>query len=210
MQLYNKYATQDAGFCLPVYIRFQKPPIGASPRFVSQQATGSRLAVFVSGVPMGFIYLIRCNEFYKIGVSETSVAGRLEQLQTGNPYRLELIAYFELQDLLVTERKLHNMLSAKHTRGEWFQLVESDIERIREYISQAGGVEKQSLDLAEKITQLQPMRAFGTVPQLRVSKGFVMWEWETPNGKNKAVRHVEVLGKVGEVDMNNPPLPTLY
>lgn len=47
MQLYNKYATQDAGFCLPVYIRFQKPPIGASPRFVSQQATGSRLAVFV-------------------------------------------------------------------------------------------------------------------------------------------------------------------
>lgn len=138
MQLYNKYATQDAGFCLPVYIRFQKPPIGASPRFVSQQATGSRLAVFVLGVPMGFIYLIRSGDFHKIGIA-TDMDARLSSLQTGNPHSLEVILCFEFDDPRPVEKKLHGEFASRSHTGEWFSLDNSDVELVKQRLEWFGG-----------------------------------------------------------------------
>jgi len=160
---------------------------------------------------MGYLYIIRCNDFYKIGISETSVMFRLAQLQIGNPYSLELTVCYELNDHIAVERKLHSIFASKRARGEWFRLTETELGRVHEYVTKAGGVQHEPRRAnAEKAAQVQPYREFGTVPELRVVKGYVMWEWRKLDEHNKFVRKVEVIGKEGEVDMDNPPLPTLY
>lgn len=71
------------------------------------------------------IYLMKCHEFYKIGIGGNPKK-RLSQLQVGNPYKIELVA-FSTVSLLRAERFegfFHDLLSDNdlRVRGEWFKL----------------------------------------------------------------------------------------
>jgi Meiotically up-regulated gene 113/Firmicute plasmid replication protein (RepL) len=70
------------------------------------------------------IYLIACAETNccKIGYSSNPTS-RLIQLQTGNPFPLELISVIEGD--LTLETKLHNQFVEFRLQGEWFILNDS-------------------------------------------------------------------------------------
>ena len=57
----------------------------------------------------------------KIGVSANPWS-RLDQLQTGNPYRLALRGVFEYEDAYGIERVMHTLLGEFRAVGEWFSV----------------------------------------------------------------------------------------
>lgn len=80
------------------------------------------------------VYLLRCNEFYKIGRSG-NILSRIEGLQIGNPYPIDLLFFCRTLKDLEVERKLHTHFVTKKVRGEWFQLSERDLEYFYEIIT---------------------------------------------------------------------------
>ena len=81
-----------------------------------------------------FIYIIKCNNFYKIGLSNGS-ENRLKMLQIGNPYPLELVGKFPSFYAPEVERKIHQTFKRKHHHGEWFKDIDNnDIKMIEEII----------------------------------------------------------------------------
>lgn len=73
-----------------------------------------------------FVYLLKCNEFYKIGIA-TGLESRVSSIQTGNPYEVELIWAAKLMDAIETEKALHQRFAGERTFREWFKLDEEDI-----------------------------------------------------------------------------------
>jgi hypothetical protein len=68
-----------------------------------------------------FIYLIRCNEFVKIGIADKPKK-RLMGLQCASPYRLTLEHTWPTDNALTDERALHQLLDGKRHLNEWFRL----------------------------------------------------------------------------------------
>lgn len=94
----------------------------------------NRLALYTSlsialveGCAM-FVYFIKCinrDGYIKIGVAK-EVQSRLDTMQTGCPYKLELLAAIKCvsrKQAYELEGKLHRLFKAKHIRGEWFRKV---------------------------------------------------------------------------------------
>ena len=75
-----------------------------------------------------FVYLIKCmnkDGFIKIGVAK-DIQSRLDTMQTGCPYRLELLASIRCisrGQAYEMERKLHILFKKHRIRGEWFKKV---------------------------------------------------------------------------------------
>jgi hypothetical protein len=64
-----------------------------------------------------------------------TITRRIIQLQTGNPRKIEPIAYFEYQDekaVRIMERNLHSYFTNKKSEhsSEWFILLNEDISKI--------------------------------------------------------------------------------
>jgi hypothetical protein len=74
-----------------------------------------------------YIYLIRCNEFVKIGIS-SDIEYRLSNLQVGNPYQLQLLHKIECEKASLVEGLLHSRFSRSYERGEWFIMTDEDVE----------------------------------------------------------------------------------
>ena len=74
------------------------------------------------------VYFIRCNKFVKIGVSWSPDA-RLDDLQAGNPYILNIIGYIPNGGFKI-EREIQQQFSDKLVHHEWFQLDDE----LRDYI----------------------------------------------------------------------------
>lgn len=72
------------------------------------------------------IYIIKCKEFYKIGVTTGSIEGRVSTLQVGNPFKLELVFAIKTEKADYLEKVIHNHFSPKRLRGEWFELTSDD------------------------------------------------------------------------------------
>ena len=72
------------------------------------------------------VYLLKIinddKTLYKIGFTNGSVYNRIKNLQTGCPYKIEIVDTFNSPYSKVLELILHNMLSHKKTHGEWFDL----------------------------------------------------------------------------------------
>jgi hypothetical protein len=68
------------------------------------------------------LYLIRAGDtdFYKVGYTSKAGEARLEAMQTGSPLELHLI--HQTSGTLLAERKMHEALSSRAVRGEWFRL----------------------------------------------------------------------------------------
>ena len=75
-----------------------------------------------------FLYIVRCNEFYKIGISD-NVKNRMFGMQTDNPYKLELIVSVQgpCDAISRFEKRLHKSLKKWNIQGEWFALTENEL-----------------------------------------------------------------------------------
>jgi hypothetical protein len=85
------------------------------------------------------IYVIECKDakavkigFFK-GSNIQSALQRVVELQTGNPFGLNLVNIFE-GDRYV-EHKIHNRLRHLRIRGEWFELVDEVLSTVIEITS---------------------------------------------------------------------------
>lgn len=82
----------------------------------------------------GYVYVFKCNEYYKIGVSK-NVEKRLQQLNTQRPYEVCLIYKSSLiEDPYKVKKQLHKMFEDKRISQEWFELNISDIDDISDYV----------------------------------------------------------------------------
>lgn len=75
----------------------------------------------------GYIYVVQCNRFYKIGIAE-DIKKRMAGLQTANPVKLRLLFCQKHSDYKNMERYFHCKFKHKRTRGEWFLLSNEDVE----------------------------------------------------------------------------------
>lgn len=83
-----------------------------------------------------YIYLIKCDEFYKIGIA-WDIDSRLNSLQCGNPYELELMVAKRVKNAKTLELKLHELVKDKRVFREWFKLDDNDILKIKEIMEKS-------------------------------------------------------------------------
>ncbi len=100
-------------------------PVGAFFRWITPISKGAN-----SGV-----YLFRCGDFCKIGVSN-DIMKRLQQLRTSNPVHIEHVhtIHCAKDDMLRLEKYLHERYNSKRVRGEWFSLSDEDVAEIRRIV----------------------------------------------------------------------------
>lgn len=77
----------------------------------------------------GYVYLIKTNEYTKIGIS-IDPARRLDSIDGSSPYEVSLIHLIETDNMQRLETELHSQFAAKHHRKEWFLLSDEDIQQI--------------------------------------------------------------------------------
>lgn len=81
------------------------------------------------GLNNSFMYIVQCcddNGYVKIGVTRDEPLKRVNQLQTGNPYDLRLVASFAVNGALSeVESCIHQQLGRFRLRGEWFSITAS-------------------------------------------------------------------------------------
>lgn len=83
---------------------------------------------------LGYVYLIKMGDSYKIGISRNPEQ-RLKEF-TKLPYPLEQICMQKVNNYYIIEEELHNKFVDKRKRGEWFDLNESDIDFIKSYLEE--------------------------------------------------------------------------
>ncbi len=76
------------------------------------------------------IYMVKSNDLVKIGYTK-NVSRRLLELQTGNPYKLNLV--FMGIGGADEEKQLHEAFSKHRSLGEWFK-IENEFERVYEIV----------------------------------------------------------------------------
>jgi hypothetical protein len=148
------------------------------------------------------LYIIKCNEFYKIGVAN-DLESRLASLQTGNPYPLVVLACFEFPNAGIVERALHQAFASVRSRGEWFALGGADLESLLTLCRGLGGhnvhvqselVPEQEIEAAEAIQETvldnpdkwdyAAMFADGWRMDKQDSRG-IYWNWRKGFNENR-------------------------
>lgn len=71
-----------------------------------------------------FVYVILCQSFVKIGISDRPDK-RLMEMQVGCPFELKVIARYPSPNAKHDESRLHDLLVKFHVRGEWFKIPDS-------------------------------------------------------------------------------------
>lgn len=82
---------------------------------------------------MVHVYLLKAEDRYKIGVA-ANIGKRIKQLQTGNAYVVELVAYVSLPDrksACFLERSIHRNLHYRRCEGEWFDLTDQQVDIVK-------------------------------------------------------------------------------
>jgi hypothetical protein len=82
-----------------------------------------------SGQPaQGFIYVMECAGFYKIGWTAASPRKRRIAVQVSSPLPVTLVGAVEGSQMM--EAEWHEAFRSKRVSGEWFALTEADIAAI--------------------------------------------------------------------------------
>lgn len=85
-----------------------------------------------AGGPM--VYILHCQGFYKIGQTNVRLQSRIDQLQMGNPFKVELVMAIRNPNYKALEKQFHQKFSHKRKRGEWFALEPSDFKEIEHFM----------------------------------------------------------------------------
>lgn len=78
-----------------------------------------------------YLYLFESDGFYKIGVAN-NVQRRRDDLQTGNPHRINIVAACKVEQPYHVEWYLHTIFSKLNTQSEWFRLVAEEVSLVKE------------------------------------------------------------------------------
>lgn len=86
----------------------------------------------------GFVYIIYFKDtnkttFYKIGYAK-NVKTRISDLQTGNPFEINIMFCFYCNNMRDTEKELHIKFKNLRYSKEWFNLEEENINNIKSFI----------------------------------------------------------------------------
>lgn len=104
-----------------------------------------------------YVYFITTNtihKYVKIGKTSNSIKKRISELQTGNPYKIYLIGWIKCssdKQAKKIEGSLHTLFKNKRKSGEWFNLCDSDYEKIinckhiKDYYSISKSLRKKAL-----------------------------------------------------------------
>ena len=65
--------------------------------------------------------------YYKVGITTDTVAKRIRQLQTGNPYRIVALHTFEIEGAEIVEQNLHRVYAQNRRVLEWFELSDAEL-----------------------------------------------------------------------------------
>ena len=95
---------------------------------------------------MQYLYLIKCQQFYKIGIAN-DVQSRLAQLSTGNPFELEVLAVYGYENANAVEAAIHQRYSDVRQRGEWFGLDDHDVIDFEQICQLLGGIKEGAKEL---------------------------------------------------------------
>ena len=101
----------------------------------------------------GYIYLFGAvgTDKFKIGKTRFSVAGRINQLQTGCPFLLRYIYHVYVENIHDSEKKIHLFFEQFHSIGEWFTLKPAEV--------------KECITLMRSVQIDEPQKIFSEVPQ---------------------------------------------
>ena len=73
------------------------------------------------------------SDMYKIGATR-DFRSRLKNMQTGNPYVIEIFNFYHRSNYHELESLLHKKYKEKSIGGEWFRFNRIDLEEIDEYL----------------------------------------------------------------------------
>jgi hypothetical protein len=117
--------------------RRRKPRTGATYPRLSNKNPSKRDPLFnlilkSIGVDDLYVYFIQVKGtiIYKVGVTNNPLK-RVEVLQTGCPFDIELKMAFVTVNASDVERRIHNELLQFRRRGEWFNITDDHLERIK-------------------------------------------------------------------------------
>jgi len=80
----------------------------------------------------GYVYVVKSQNNYKIGRAK-NLDSRIKKYITENPHEIEVVFSKFVDDYVEEERKLLKMFESFWIRGEWFNLNEEDIIKIKQY-----------------------------------------------------------------------------
>lgn len=79
----------------------------------------------------GYLYIVKADNKYKIGITKSSVKSRINEMQTGCPYKIEEVFSSEVQAFSELEKFFHTIFKDKNVNREWFSLDDYDIELVK-------------------------------------------------------------------------------
>ena len=84
---------------------------------------------------VGYIYVLRAGEAYKIGKSR-QIGARIHSHQSSTPHTLILVMQRKVHEYHATETALHKMFADKEIRTEWFRLTPNDLDAVRCFLDE--------------------------------------------------------------------------
>ena len=104
---------------------------GFTKKIAKKEASNSK------GKKRGFVYLIKCGGYFKIGRAK-NMKRRISEMQGGNPFQINLICYSFFKDDVYTERILHKSFFTERVvsgkNREWFVLSDFFLKQVRKMI----------------------------------------------------------------------------
>lgn len=88
----------------------------------------------------GDVYVMQSGDLYKIGVS-TSTKNRLKQVAATTKDPVKVVHSREVKNPYTLESWLHNRFAHCHVHGEWFRLMEFDLDHVTTLIDRWTGEE---------------------------------------------------------------------
>jgi hypothetical protein len=80
---------------------------------------------------LGYVYIIKADTgHFKIGRTR-SVPDRMKLFAVKLPFNFDIINYFLCEDMHEAEKNLHDTYHRQRVNGEWFSLVDRDIEFLK-------------------------------------------------------------------------------
>jgi hypothetical protein len=87
----------------------------------------------------GYVYVVRDGDAYRVGMTTQHPSRRIQDLQCGNPRKLELFAFVSCNNPAALEENLHIKLASYRIHGDWYSLEAEKASRLKVYLEKQGG-----------------------------------------------------------------------
>lgn len=136
---------------------------------------------------MDSVYILKVGEYYKIGITK-NIRERIRHFQTGNPYKVELIALKECVDAANSEKAMHNQFCHNRRFGEWFELGADELAEAIRILDEVSKERFESkCDASRFMVQTPKPEGSGWRKEL-IGKG-KYWIWRRGYGKKRESKY---------------------